>query len=252
MGLRDHSRPHHHTRPLELEPRPRHDLHDATAFALEPLQVVAAVDIDPVLLEYVLEEATDLRPELTLERHLLLHHHRAVVPARRKGRGNLAGDEAAADEHHALALPGIGQDGVGVRVRPQVVEAVQVPALGMQPPHVRAGREQRLVEADLVPVRQRRPALPGIQLHHARARQDLDLVLRPLLGRLDVLLLAARLACQILLRQRGAVVRRVRLAAGHQDRPVGALLAERPRAVAARHPATDHEEVDVALGHASY
>ena len=62
-------------------------------------------------------------------------------------RRHLAADVAAADQHHALGLRGVLADRVGVAERAQVVDAVEVGAVGAQPAHVRAGGEQRLVEA---------------------------------------------------------------------------------------------------------
>ena len=59
-----------------------HDPRHALAVALEALELLAAVDLDPVLLEHVLEEAPDLVAEDRSKRHVL-EHHDACSPCRR-------------------------------------------------------------------------------------------------------------------------------------------------------------------------
>ena len=151
------------------------------------------------------------------------------------------------------ACGGVGGDRVRGRDRPQVVDPVQVAVLGVDPAHVRARREQRLVERDLVAVRQLRPPRVGVELHHARAREQLDLLLAPPLVRAEQDVVARLLAAEVLLRQRRPVVGRVVLAPDEQDRSaVGtALLANPARAVRARQPTADDQIVDRALGHGS-
>ena len=56
---------------VELAARLGDDAAHAPVRALEALELVAAVDLDAVLLEHALEEAADLLPELPLERHVL-------------------------------------------------------------------------------------------------------------------------------------------------------------------------------------
>ena len=111
------------------------------------------------------------------------------------------------------------------------------------------GGDQRLVEADLLPALElRRPRLGSSAITFVRGPQ-LDAVLLVPVGRVDVGVLALRLAAQVLLRERRALVRRLGLAADEQDRAVGALLAQLRRAVGGGQPAADDQEVDVAIGH---
>ena len=148
---------------------------------------------------------------------------------RERGR-HLAADVAAADQHGALGLLGVGADRVGVAERAQVVDAVEVAALRAQPAHVRAGGEQRVVELDLVLGRQRGHALVAVELHHAGAGEQLDVLLAPPLVGAEQHVLPGLLALQVALGQRRPVVGRVELAAHQQH----AALGRPPRAASAR------------------
>ena len=122
-----HADPDHDHVAVELEPALGHDPAHPAVGALEALQLVAAVHLHPVLLEHVLEEAPDLAAELALERHVLLHHDRALDPVGgRQRRGHLAADVAPADQHGALGALGVGADRVRVAERAQVVDSLEV------------------------------------------------------------------------------------------------------------------------------
>ena len=103
--VRSHPGADHHQVAVEREPAPRHDPLDAVAGALEALELLAPVNLDPVLFEHALEVAPDLLAVEALERHVLQHHHRALVAV---GGGadaaTLRPDVAAADDHDALML----------------------------------------------------------------------------------------------------------------------------------------------------
>jgi hypothetical protein len=208
------------------------------------------VHLDPVLLEHVVEVAPDLAAELALERDLLLHDDRALQAVGGcERRGDLAADVAAADHHGPLERLGVGADRVRVAKRAQVVDALELVALDLEAPHVRAGRDQRLVELDLVLGRQLRHALVGVELHHGRAGHQLDLLLLPPLVRAEQDLLARLFALEVALGQRRSVVRRVELASHEQYGAVGALLAQPARAVGGRQAATDDQVIYLAAGH---
>ena len=146
---------------------------DAPVGALEALELVAAVDLDAVLLEPLLEVAPGLarRSRARASTSSCMTIAQRLPQQRQRGR-DLAADVGAADQHDVLGVLGVGADRVGVAERAQVVDALQLGSPStLQPPHVRAGGEQRLVEA-------RRSSLldsvasvrRGVELHHARAR----------------------------------------------------------------------------------
>ena len=89
---------------------------------------------------------------------LLLHHDRAALAQQRQRRGDLAGDVGAADQHHLLGVRHAVADRVGVAERAQVVDLLELAAADVQPAHVGAGGDQRLVELDLLLVRELRRA----------------------------------------------------------------------------------------------
>ena len=213
------------------------------------VQIVAPVDLDPVLLEHALEEPADIPAELPLERHLLLHHESAALPPRRERRRHLARDEAPADQDHAIRVLRLRADRIRVAVRAQVVDALELAPLDLEPAHVGPGREQRLAEPHLLASRELRDPLPRVDLHDARASQELDVVLLPPLVRGDQPVLAPLLAREVLLRQRRTEIGRVGLAPDQQDRPLGPLLPQRPRAVPAGNAAADDQEVDGPIRH---
>ena len=172
--------PDDHEVAVELAPGAGDHLRHAAVGALEAVELVPAVQLDAVVLEHAVEEARDLLAELALERHLLEHHDRALDPVRGGERcGHLAGDVAAADQHHPLGLLGIGADRVRVGERAQVVDAVEVAAVHAQAPDVGAGGQQRLAEPHRLLGRERRHALGGVELHHARPGQQLHAAARP-------------------------------------------------------------------------
>ncbi len=75
-----------------------------TAVALEALELVLAVDLDPVFREQPLEEAPGGLAEAAFERDLLLHHDRAALAEHRQRGRDLAADVGAADQHHPLSV----------------------------------------------------------------------------------------------------------------------------------------------------
>src|SRR5436305_4470694 len=133
-----------------------------------------------------------------------------------------------------LGVLRLGANRIGVPEGPQVVDTVELAAVNPQPPHVRPGGQQRLAEPDLVARLQLRDALVGVEARYRRPRHQLDVLLAPPLIRTEQDVLARLLAPEVLLRQLGAVVRRIRLAADEEDRAVGAGLAQPARTVAGR------------------
>ena len=158
-----------------------------------------------------------------------------VVPRSRQRRGDLAADVGAADQHDALRAVGVLADRVGVAERAQVVDPLELAALDVQPPHVRAGREQRLVEARPPPWSTASPRAPPCRASVTLVRvQQLDPLLAPTTRSGGRACPRATRALQVALRARRAVVGRVGLAPDEQDRALGAGLAQPARAVGAR------------------
>ena len=154
------------------------------------------------------------------------------LPSSRERRGDLAADVGPADADDVLGLVELAADRVGVAVRADVVDAVELGAVDLQAPHHRAGRHERVLVADRLLRRERRLARLRVELHDARARQQLDRRAVEPAGLGVVRGLASLLAPQVLLRQRRAVVRRVELAAREQH----AALESGARRARARRP----------------
>ena len=100
-------------------------LRHAAVGALEALELVAAVHLHAVLLEHALEEARrprapNWRSSVTSSSITIEHLHAVRGGERRR---HLAADVAAADQHHALGVLGVGADRVRVAERAQVVDA---------------------------------------------------------------------------------------------------------------------------------
>src|SRR5204863_9912896 len=86
-------------------------------------------------------------------------------------------DERASYQHHVLGLLRVRADRIRVAERAQVMDAIELGALDAQAPDVRAGCQERLAEAHLVARLQLRHALVRIEPSHARARQQLYVLL---------------------------------------------------------------------------
>ena len=124
-------------------------LRHAPVGALEALELVAAVDLDAVLLEHALEEAADLAcrtgARASTSSSITIEH---FTPVRRgQRRRHLAADVAAADQHDVLGLPRRRRGSrPSCRTRAGSGCPSSSHAVDAQPAHVRAGGQQRLVE----------------------------------------------------------------------------------------------------------
>ena len=232
----------------ELAARRGHHALDALA-ALEPLEPVAGDELDAVRAQHVGEERARGRAERRRERRVLEHHERAVLPAGGERRRDLAGDVGAADQHDALRLVGVGADRVGRPERAQVVDAGELGAVDPQPADVRAGGEQGDAELDDLLGGERRGARRGVELHHARARRELDPVAAVPVGVVEQAGVAVLLAGEVLLRARRPLVRRIGLAADQQDALAEPALVQRLRARRRSRPAADDQRADVPVSH---
>src|SRR5918995_3553822 len=241
---------HDHGVAGQLEPALRHDLADPPIRPLEAVQLLPAVHVDPVVLQHSLEVAAHLGSVGVLVGDVLQHHDRALHPVRPGERGRDLGSYVAApDHHHPLGAAGLRADRLRVRKRPQVVDAVELAAVHPQPAHVCTGGEERRVELDLVLRRQRDHALARIELHHARAQHQVDVLLPPPLVRTEQHLVPRLLALEISLREGRPVVRRIGLAADQHNGAVRALLPQPARTVRRGKTAADQQVVDLPTGH---
>src|SRR5689334_3096431 len=89
-----------------------HALHALAA--LEAGDLVAADDLDAVLLEHAAEEAPGGGAEAALERMVLEHDHGHAAAELGQRGGDLRGDVRAAHAHHVLGALGLLADAVGV------------------------------------------------------------------------------------------------------------------------------------------
>ena len=231
-------------------PRCGHDALHALV-ALEARDLVAADDLDAVLLEHAPEVAPGGGAEAALERMVLEHDHRHLLAQLGQRGGDLGGDVGAAHADDVLGALGLRADAVGVAERAQVVHALELGAVDRQAADHGAGRDQRAVEADLLLGRELGRARGGVEVEDARARQQLDVVGLPPVGVVHVGALGAVLAAQVLLGGRRAVVGRMRLAPDEQDRAVEALLAQRVRGGRRGDASADEEDVDRPVRHAT-
>ena len=168
-------------------------------------------------------------PNATAQRHRLHHHHRAGAAQLGERRRDLAGDVGAADHDDPLAGRVLA-DRVAVAERPQVVDPLQLAPGDVQPAHVGAGGEQRLVERrHLLRRRAWRFAL-RVELRDRGPRQHLDLLLGVPVGGPEQRVLARLLAPQIALGAAAAGRRADRARA----RPAGSSRPRRTRAASAR------------------
>jgi hypothetical protein len=212
--------------------------------AREALDLLAGVDLDAVLAQHLADHRGDLRAERQRQRALLGEDERRADAHRRQRRGDLARDERAADDADPAGALGVGAQRVGVAQGAQEVDAVEVAALERQAPHVRPGRDQRVAVGDRPLRRQPRLVGRGVELHDARAREDLDVA-----GHLDQRVLLRRAAQEVVLGDRGALVRRVELAPDEEHRSAEALGAQLAGRRGARDAAADEQDVDRSVGH---
>ena len=168
---------------------------------------------------------------------------------RRERRRDLAGDVGPADQHDVLGLLGVGADRVRVAQRAQVVDAVELAALEPQAAHVRPCREQRHVVADDLLGRQRGGAGVRVEPHHARARGELDPLVRIPGAVVEQAGGAVHGAGEVALRGRRALVGRVGLAADEQHVAAEAPAPQRLRAGGGRDTAADDQRADPAVSH---
>src|SRR5581483_4156423 len=170
---------------------------DAVA-AVEALDADSEAQVDAASAVAVGEQAPHLRAEHALERHREWLDDGHGGHDARDGGGDLAADEARADDDDARVGAELRPQRVGVVERPQVVDTVG-------------------------PLETPRP--------HARAEHELDRLLVPesLRAQRDILPIAG----EQLLGERGPLVRRVLLVADEQHAAVEASCAERLRAARA-------------------
>ena len=96
------------------------------------------------------------------------------LPSCGERRRDLAADVGAADADDVLDPVELAADRVGVAVGAHVVDAVELRPVDLEPADHRARRDERVLVADRLLRGQRRLARLRVELHDARARQQLD------------------------------------------------------------------------------
>ena len=140
--------------------------------------------------------------------------HRDVEAALSRDGRDLETDVARADEQHARARRQRRRDGVDVGDRAQVVHAGQLRARHGERARTAAGREQQAVVRERAAVaRGARARAAGLELLDARVLLERHALLCVERRGPQQQPLARELAREILLRQRRALIRRIRLVA---------------------------------------
>ena len=182
-----------------------------------------AVDLDPLRLSTSWNHRPASSPKRPRERHLLHHHDRALASpsasATRPPRSRCSCRRSSPPGQRPP--PPRGSHPSCRRRAGSGCPPCSAPSTRRMFTLAPVARSA-LLEADLVPALQlRRPRL-RIQRHDVGAGPQLDPVLLVPVDGIHVGVLALGLAPQVLLRERRALVRRLRLAPDQQDRAVGA------------------------------
>ena len=218
--------------------------------ALEGLHAVAEQQLDALVGVHVAVHGAQLGAEHPLERHRDLIDERDLQPALAGGGGDLGPDPAGADHDNRPAAVEPRAERVGVRHRAQGEHALQIGAGDAEPARLGArGQQERVVFQRLAavegqPPRRRVERLGGA----AEAQLDVVLVVEALL--VDVDLVAAGLAAEVVLGERRPLVGPLLLGADQHHAPVEALLAQRLGGLGAgKARSGDHERLG--CGHRS-
>ena len=127
---------------------------------------LAAVELDPVVFELLLEPAPGVVAEGAREGDVLHRDDRASRPLRGQRGGDLGADVAAADQDDVLGRLGVGADRVGVAEGAQVVDALVLGPLDAEDVDQRPGGDQGLVEGDLLAALDLRRPRRRVERHH--------------------------------------------------------------------------------------
>ncbi len=158
--------------------------------ALEVLELVAPVDSTPCDSSTSWKKRPACLPKLRSSVASSCITIVALLAHQRQRRRHLGADVGAADQHHVLGVGHALADRVCVAERAQIVDLLELAARHVQAAHVRASGDQGLVEAHLSLVGELGGARLRVERHDARAREQLDPVLLPPVGRPEQWLLA--------------------------------------------------------------
>ena len=159
-----------------------------------------------------------------------------------RARGHLRPDEARAhDDEPAAAVQALAER-IAVGQRPQIVDALELAARNGQAARLGAGREQQTVEREPFAGVERKLAVVGIDVDDALAEAQLDLVVGVEARPVDEHRVPLRLAAQVLLGQRGLLVRALGLGADEHEAAVEAFLPQRVRRLGAGQAGIDDRE----------
>src|SRR5579875_3986894 len=191
----------------------------------ERLDSFAEQQLDAVLDMHVAVELPDLGAEdahvWQLER--VDHGHLAPLLAGRGG--HLRADPPRSDDDHLR--PGLQPraNRIGIGERTEVEEPVELRPRDAEPPRLRPCAQQQPVEGKLSATLQPQTPRPRVDAADFAAKPQLNLLLAVEGPLVDARLLPIGLAPQVILAQRGALVRKLVLGADQHDVPVEPLLA---------------------------
>ena len=210
---------------VDRAPVVRADTLDGTV-ALERGDAGFQEELDAVLAVEVAVDRADLEPEHALERHRLRRDDGHVHAALTSRGGDLGPDPAGADDDEPAAGLQTRPQRVAVGERAQEVHAVELRAGDAQRPRLRAGGQQQPVVGEPLAAVELELAARGVEAGRRHAGAQFDVVLGVEARRMDGGRLAVRLAAQVVLRERRALVGPLRLGAQQYEAAVEALLAQ--------------------------
>ena len=194
--------------------------------ALEALDAGAEQHLHAPVGVDVAVDRSRLGAERVLERHRRRGDHRHLQAHLARRRRHLAADPARADDHQAAAAAEPLTQPIGLRQAAQVVDLLQLGSGNREPAGLCAGRQQQPVIAQPLTAAEHDLGRPRLDALDGRGGAQLDRPIRVEGLVVDIDLVEPGLAAQIVLRQRWALVRALRLGADQHDASVEALLAQ--------------------------
>ena len=158
--------------------------------------------------------------------------------------GRFEADIAAADDHNPAGMRQLGPDRVDIRPGADRKNAFKVLAGTGEAPRPPAGRPDELSIGEPFSVGCAHRFLIRENLLHAPTQKGRDLPLLPKLLRTNENALEGFCSGQVILGQRRAVVRRIRLGTEKTDRAAKSKLSQDDRALGAGMPGADDQNVE--------
>ena len=175
------------------------------------------------------DDQADVFAERAIERRLERLDRGDLEPALAHRRRDLGADEAHAHHDRAAAPGDRVPNTVGVGDGAQIIDTGQIEPRDREAPVPSAGGDEHVVELEAVPAVELQRPLLDVDPYDRGPEPGLDLALAVELRRPQQRLFERHPAAQIVLRERRAIVRQLRLRAHQHHPPVEALLAQRGR-----------------------